>query len=1027
MRLLFSIVFFLVFNSTHAQTRTEPLRQAPAAPAQQLPTRRPQVSQEELKGARPAAISATPQQVNQNPGSMQRTRMPQPEAVNTNPYDTVPYDPFNVKSFTLPNGLRVLLSVNKDAPRIQTYIAIKAGSKFDPPQTTGLAHYLEHMVFKGTHRIGTKDWSKESALLDSVSAYFEYHKNEKDEAKKRKLYAVIDSYSYEASKYAIPNEYDKMTTSIGAQGTNAFTSTDMTVYVNDIPSNALEKFLELESERFKTLVLRLFHTELETVYEEFNRSLDNDRRWSDANIDRTLLPNHPYGTQTTIGEGDHLKNPSMVNIYNYFDTYYRPNNAAIILAGDLDVEKTIAMIQRTFGNWQAKRIPPFEKLPAPVLSAPVEKTYVGPQPEHVYVGFLFDGANSRDAMMLKLVDNILANGEAGLIDLDLVQQQKVLNAYSFIDENTDYCFHKFYGEPKQGQKLEEVRDLLLAEIEKVKKGEFGDWVLPAIIQNLKLQRMKEAESNSGRAGNMMGTFVHNIAWADWVNEITRMERVTKADIVAWVNEKYRNNYAISYKRLGELNVHKVEKPKITSVVMNKEDVSPFKQKWDELPQPSLSPKFLDFEKDIQRPTFAGGKVPFFYIENKVNKTFSVNYIFEMGTDNIRELGLAVSYLEYLGTDKYTSEQLKTEFYKLGLSFGVNPGRDRVIVSLSGLEENLEKGVELFEHILSSVKADKEVYDAMVGDIMQKRINAKKNKGAILNSGLVSYAKYGAKNPFNNTFSKEELEKMDVEKLVGLIRSITSYKHKIFYYGSKSAADVVGVFTKLHPVKAALKDYPEAMKYPELPLNKTQVYVCYYPMKQAEIVMLGKDGLFDKSLFPYVYLYNDYYGSGLSSIMFQEVREKMALAYSVFSSYGVPAKTDESHYVFSYVGTQADKLSSALNEMNRLLNDMPLVPQQYEGARASVVKTIESDWITRDGIFWAYDRAQKRGINYDVRKEIYEKAKTMTLEELNKFFTQHVKGKKYTYCIIGKKEDLDMNALKALGDVKELSLEELFGY
>ena len=219
----------------------------------------------------------------------------------------------------------------------------------------------------------------------------------------------------------------------------------------------------------------------------------------------------------------------------------------------------------------------------------------------------------------------------------------------------------------------------------------------------------------------------------------------------------------------------------------------------------------------------------------------------------------------------------------------------------------------------------------------------------------------------------------------------------------------------------------AKKYPELQLDQTKVYVCYYPMKQAEIVMLGKDVVFNKDLYPALFLYNDYYGSGLSSIMFQEIREKMALAYSVYSSFGVPQYSYESHYVTSYVGTQADKLKTALGEMKHLLNDMPEVPQQYEDARESVTKTLESDWITRSDIYWAYDRARKRGLNYDVRKDIYEKAKIMTIADVHKFFDQHVKGKTYTYLVIGKKGDIDLDALGQIGPVKELQYDELFGY
>jgi predicted Zn-dependent peptidase len=525
----------------------------------------------------------------------------------------------------------------------------------------------------------------------------------------------------------------------------------------------------------------------------------------------------------------------------------------------------------------------------------------------------------------------------------------------------------------------------------------------------------------------MNAFVHNIPWIDWLMQIDEMEKITKQDVVKFVNEHYGNNYAVCYKRQGEAKVHKVEKPKITSVVMNKEAVSAFKKDWDTLSQPSLQPKFLDFNKDITHLQLPRGNIPFDYIRNDVNKTFSLNYIFDMGTDNIPELGVAVGYLEYLGTEKYTAQELSTEFYKLGLSFSVNTSRDKVTVTLSGLEDNLEKGLQLFEHLLSYVKPDKEVYQAMVMDIVQKRMNAKRNKNTILYNGLVNYAKYGQKNPFNTVISEEELNNLDVNRLTDIIKSLSSYKHKIFYYGQRDAQAVLDLMRQYHQCSDNPKSYPEAKKYPELPIKENAVYVVYYPMKQAEIIMLGKDELFNKDLYPYIFLYNDYYGSGLSSIMFQEIREKMALAYAVYSNFGVPQYANESHYVSSYVGTQADKMKEALSEMNKLLNNMPEVPQQFEAARASVVKTLESDWITRADIYAAYERAKKRGLDYDVRKVIYEKAKALTIKDLHQFFDTHVKGKKYAYLVIGKKEDLNLDALKRLGPVQEIDLKELFGY
>ena len=192
--------------------------------------------------------------------------------------------------YTLDNGLQVWLSRNTDAPRVQTNIATRAGSKNDPADATGLAHYLEHMLFEGTSHIAAADWAKESLVLKQISDAYEERRGTTDEAARDRIYRRIDSLSTVAASFAVPNEYGKMVKSIGARGTNAYTSTERTVYVNDIPSDELEKWMKIESERMQECVLRLFHTELETVYEEFNRAQDNDGRLAYTKKERTAIP-----------------------------------------------------------------------------------------------------------------------------------------------------------------------------------------------------------------------------------------------------------------------------------------------------------------------------------------------------------------------------------------------------------------------------------------------------------------------------------------------------------------------------------------------------------------------------------------------------------------------------------------------------------------------------------------------------------------------------------------------------------------
>ncbi|HRH39410.1 MAG TPA: insulinase family protein, partial [Flavobacteriales bacterium] len=285
-------------------------------------------------------------------------------------YTTIPGDPLEARMYTLDNGLQVWLSRNTDAPRVQTNIAVRAGSKNDPTDATGLAHYLEHMLFKGTSHIGTADWEKEKVLLQQISDAYEERRGTKDESTRERIYHRIDSLSNVAASFAVPNEYDKMIKKIGARGTNAYTSTERTVYINDIPSDELERWMMIESERFQECVLRLFHTELETVYEEFNRGQDNDGRTAYAKMNELLYPTHPYGTQTTIGTGEHLKNPSMVKIHTFFDTWYVPNNMAVILADEIDFDRTIAMVDKYFGGWKRKDVPKFTFTPQTQIAEP---------------------------------------------------------------------------------------------------------------------------------------------------------------------------------------------------------------------------------------------------------------------------------------------------------------------------------------------------------------------------------------------------------------------------------------------------------------------------------------------------------------------------------------------------------------------------------------------------------------------------------------------------------------------------------
>jgi predicted Zn-dependent peptidase len=941
-------------------------------------------------------------------------------------YETAPNDPLNTRIYTLSNGLKVYLTVYKNAPRIQTYIATRAGSKNDPSDCTGLAHYLEHMLFKGTDKYGSKDYAKEKVELDKIEALFEVYRKTKDEAKRKALYHQIDSISGYASTFAIANEYDKMLSSIGARGTNAYTWLEQTVYVNDIPSNQLDKWTTIEAERFRNPVMRLFHTELEAVYEEKNRGLDNDGEKSWEALFSGLFPTNTYGSQTTIGTIEHLKNPSLTEIKKYFNTWYVPNNMAICLSGDFDPDETIKMIDAKFGAWKSKPIPTYQPAIEKPITAPIVKEVVGPDAENVTIGYRFAGTGSKDYDMIQMVNKVLSNGKAGLIDLDLNQQQKVLEASSYDMEFKDYSAHVLNGSPKGDQTLEQVKDLLLAEIEKIKKGDFPDWLMSAAITDMKLQQTKSFEYNGARADAFVSSFINGSKWSDYISTIERLQKITKQELIDFVKTNYTNNYVVVYKRTGEdKNVQKVEKPAITPVSVNREDQSDFLKSIVNAPVKDIEPVFLNYATDIKKATLKNG-IQVLYNANTENKTFDMYYILDMGTIDNKKADVAINYLKYLGTKDLSAAQVQQEFYKLGCSFDVYVGEDQTWVSLSGLTENIEKATQLFEKLLADAQPNEEALKNLEADILKKRADAKLNKGEILFGGMMNYAKYGKSSPYTNILSEKELGELKSSELIDFIHSLTSYQHRVLYYGNQKIEDVTSMLDRLHITPATLKPIPEPHKYPERDDNG-DVYVVNYDMKQAEVIFLSKDGMFNKENAPSVKLFNEYFGGGMSSIVFQEMRESKALAYSVYSSYSSAWKKTEPNYVFSYIGTQADKLPEAMTGMMDLVNRMPESKANFTASKEAILQGIRTERITKAGILFNYENAQRLGLNYDIRKDVFAKVPELSFEQLKSFEEDHVKNKKYTILVIGKKEDLDMKTLEKYGRVSYLTLEDVFGY
>ena len=939
-------------------------------------------------------------------------------------YEEVTNDPTQTRIYTLNNGLKVYLSVNKDEPRAMSLIATHAGSVNDPRETTGLAHYLEHMMFKGTGKFGTSNWKEEKPLLDSISNLFEQHKSTTDPGKKKEIYKEIDRVSQKAAAFAIPNEYDKLSSLIGAKATNAFTSYEMTAFVNDIPVNEIEKWLKMEYERFQDPILRLFHTELETVYEEFNMYQDKDQMRANNKLMSGLFPTNPIG-RDVIGYPEHLKNPSMVNIMDFYHTWYVPNNMVIVLSGDIDFEKTIKLIDNTFGRFQSKELPKIQEIKEKPITQPVVKEVTGPEAEQVMFAYRFDGYKSEDRKFVNMIDYILANSTAGLIDLDLNQKQKVLHAECGSYFLKDYGFEEFMGTPRKGQSLEEVKDLLMAEIEKIKKGEFDDWLLQATINNLKLERIKRNESNE-RAYGLLEDFINGVSIADELNYYDNLTKITKEQIMAFAREKYKDNFVIVYKRNGEAkDLVKVDKPAITPLQINRNVQSEFLTNFAKEPVTPIEPVFVDYAKAINEIQLSD-QVKFDYIKNTTNELFDLNYLSEIGSNHNPKLALAIKYLPYLGTDKLNAEEFKKELYKYGISLNVTAGTDQSVINLNGLNQNAEKGISLLEDLLANAKPDQEAYNKLVEGIVKERMDQKQDQKAI-QTALRNFGKYGKDSPFTNIIPTDSLHKIKPEELTTLIKQFCSYPHRILYYGPSEQNEFFTSFKTKHKLPAQVLVAPAEKNFVEQKTDQNSVYLINYDKSQTDVFMLSKGAPFDVNTLIGSKVFNEYYGGTMGSVVFQEIREARALAYSAFALYWAPARKADSFYVLGAVFTQSDKTLDAINAMNGILNTMIVDEKSFSIARESVLKSIQTERIIKSDIFMSWLKNKKLGIDYDIRKDYYKNAQKVDLKEVQEFFDQHFKGKNYNYLLVGNKNKLDMNSLKKVGQFKELSLNEIFNY
>jgi len=700
-------------------------------------------------------------------------------------YKTFPGDTRGVRMYTLANGLTVYLASGGSKQLIYTSIVVRAGSYNDPADASGIAHYLEHMMFKGTSKIGTIDYESEKPYLDKIEELFEVYRKESDKDKRKAIYSEIDSLSYEASQFAIPREINAIYNQLGFTDVNALTSYIQTQFIAKIPSGEVERWAAVESERFRDPVFRLFHTELETVYEEYNRSYVRKPRVLYEAVNNELFPNLAYRKNITLGSAEHLKNPSLKSIKTFFDTYYCANNMAIVMCGNLDYDKTMDIIEMYFSSLKSNPdIPKLEMSFLGALDSCKSITVTDSSARGVYLLWNTPGRKLASKQQKKDIDaepilnRILFHENFGLISVNLGRTRKVQSPGRFVSHSPDNSVLGVKATIKEGQTADHTKQLLLGEVEKLKKGEFSDDMLTAA----KNYYFKDVESSKTKVSYLIDDLVDSFTCdEDYVDRSLTLEYInslTKQDVVDIANRIFTDNYLTVYKQQGDNVYDKIEKPSITPVRPSADAHSDFAKMMLSMPSVTSEPIFSDFQRSVSRVEICPG-TELLHTRNKKNKLFVFNISFnKVGSYKHPEIRLLKYYLKRAGTSTYTSSEQYNKLSLIESNLKFSSSIDNSSFIIEGLQEHFTETFELLKDMILNTSVDDNVYKDVCEEYFEVQASTLKKFSSRVRL-LDRYCKYRGQDAFTlSSLSPERAKSLSAKDLVDLLKSLFGSPPKV---------------------------------------------------------------------------------------------------------------------------------------------------------------------------------------------------------------------------------------------------------
>ena len=933
-----------------------------------------------------------------------------------------------VKEYTLSNGLTVWLNEDHSQPKVFGSVVVRAGAKDSPD--TGIAHYFEHIMFKGNDKIGTINYVAEKALLDSIAVQYDLLAQTKEEDERASIQMKINEISIRAAEYAIPNEFTRLITKYGGSGLNAGTSYDDTQYFNTFSPQYIHQWIEVASERFIHPVFRLFQSELETVYEEKNMYDDRMETGAMHKAFELFFDPHPY-IYPIIGSTLHLKNPQLSKMIDFYNKYYVASNMGLILSGDFNAAEILPIIEAKFSRIPAG-VAPNREMPQPKPIVGIQKEVIKiPVPIVKARGWAWRGvpANHPDEIALNIMAGLLNNSNGtGLLD-KLMVNGKVMMAQAISASLNDAGIVAVIVVPNMlalsyGPSVKATQKAIAS----IKQGDFSDETFNSLKLEQKRMFEQQLESIDARSAKMRALFSQGERWEKHLETGTAIDAITKEDIIRVACTYLNDNYFEVTKKTGRYPKDKVTKPPYAPVPLKNSAVeSAYAQSLSGIKTKNIPPRFLDFEKDVE--TISLSPLATLYLhKNEINQLFTIKFQFGTGTLERPVLAQLATYLHLLGTDEYTYEQYRSALQFLGSTLTFEAENNYFTIAVTGFDAHFEETLTLVETFFNSVKADPKKLKPIRDN---KRVENKSFLKTPANTiqALMQKALYGEESKFLRQPSLSEIRKLKGTDLIQLFKEVLQTECAIHYCGALPATTVTDLMKT--------SDIPNQIVTP----SKTPLFRACKIYTQPTLLLVDDPKATQSIIYGYIpgpenlseeerftaNLFNTYFGRGMSSLLFQEIRELRSFAYGTNSSFLLPQPKNRSKNssFIAALSTQADKTISAMEILDSLLKNMPLQEERFIYAKQNITNTITNDFPAFRDISVRIASLKGDGFTQDPAPAFLSHIQQMQLGEMEAFYRTHIQGQPVVWMVVGNLKKLNTQELSKFGHIVQYRHKDIF--